>query len=71
VRIVFAADAFSAMTQVRPYRQAKSAESALDEVRRCAGSQFDPAVADVLIAAVRERMLESQPRSQNGVGVTR
>jgi diguanylate cyclase (GGDEF)-like protein len=70
-RIVFAADAFSAMTQARPYRQAKSVESALDEVRRCAGSQFDPTVADVLIAVVRERTLESERRAQNGVGVTR
>jgi diguanylate cyclase (GGDEF)-like protein len=54
-RIVHAADAFSAMTQVRPYREAKSVESALEEVRRFAGSQFDPVVAEALIAVVLER----------------
>jgi diguanylate cyclase (GGDEF)-like protein len=70
-RIVLAADALCAMTQTRPYREAKSVESALEEVRRCAGSQFDPAVAEALIAVVREQMLESQRRARNGVGVTR
>jgi diguanylate cyclase (GGDEF)-like protein len=53
-RIVSAADAFCAMTQERPYRVAKSVEGALEELRRCSGSQFDPGVAEALIAVVRE-----------------
>jgi HD-GYP domain-containing protein (c-di-GMP phosphodiesterase class II) len=53
-RIVSAADAFCAMTQERPYRAAKSVEGALEELRRCSGSQFDPRVAKALIAVVRE-----------------
>ena len=53
-RVVSAADAFCAMTQERPYRSARSVEGALDELRRCAGSQFDPSVAEALIAVVRE-----------------
>jgi len=53
-RIVSAADAFCAMTQHRPYRAAKSIEGALDELRRCAGSQFDPGVAEALIAVIKE-----------------
>jgi diguanylate cyclase (GGDEF)-like protein len=57
-RIVNAADAFCAMTQTRPYREAKSVEGALDELRRCSGSQFDPAVAEALIAIVREQETE-------------
>ena len=43
-RIVCACDAFSAMTTDRPYRRALSDKEALAELRRCAGSQFDPDV---------------------------
>jgi HD-GYP domain-containing protein (c-di-GMP phosphodiesterase class II) len=51
-RIVCACDAFSAMTADRPYRQARSVPDALDELRRCAGTQFDPAVVTALICVV-------------------
>jgi HD-GYP domain-containing protein (c-di-GMP phosphodiesterase class II) len=50
-RIVAAADAFDAMTSPRPYSTARSPEAALDELRRCAGRQFDPAVVDAFVAA--------------------
>jgi two-component system cell cycle response regulator len=50
-RIVAAADAFDAMTSPRPYSEARSPEAALDELRRCAGRQFDPAVVDAFVAA--------------------
>lgn len=43
-RIICVADAFDAMTSDRPYRRAMSAEAAIEEVRRSAGSQFDPRV---------------------------
>jgi HD-GYP domain-containing protein (c-di-GMP phosphodiesterase class II) len=49
-RIVCACDAFSAMTTDRPYRKALSEIDALDELRRCSGTQFDPAVVDALVA---------------------
>ncbi len=45
-RILAVADTFDAMTSDRPYRAAISRESALDEIRRQAGSQFDPVVVD-------------------------
>ena len=57
-RIVYAADAYCAMRQTRPYRQAKSVEGALDELQRCSGSQFDPTVAQALIAVVRTQSVE-------------
>jgi putative nucleotidyltransferase with HDIG domain len=41
-RILAVADAFDSMTSRRPYRSARSAPEALDELERCAGSQFDP-----------------------------
>ncbi len=45
-RIIAVADSYGAMTTNRPYRQASSPEWALAELRRCAGSQFDPAVVE-------------------------
>ena len=50
-RIVAVADAFAAMTAGRPYRPARTIEDALDELRREAGTQFDPAVVDAWCAA--------------------
>ncbi len=47
-RIVAVCDAFSAMTTDRAYRSAMAADEALAELRRCAGSQFDPEVVDAL-----------------------
>jgi diguanylate cyclase (GGDEF)-like protein/putative nucleotidyltransferase with HDIG domain len=43
-RIVFVADAYHAMTTDRVYRRKLSPEVALGELRRCAGSQFDPEI---------------------------
>jgi putative nucleotidyltransferase with HDIG domain len=52
-RIVFVCDAFDAMTSARPYSEAKTINVALDELKRCAGTQFDPVVvaafADLLV----------------------
>lgn len=41
-------DAFSAMITTRSYRKAMPVEAALAEVRACAGTQFDPRVAESL-----------------------
>jgi diguanylate cyclase (GGDEF)-like protein len=49
-RIVAVCDALHAMTSDRPYRAARPLPEALDELRRCAGTQFDPDV----VAAVAE-----------------
>ncbi|MDI6872544.1 MAG: diguanylate cyclase [Bacillota bacterium] len=49
-RIVAVADAFDAMTSVRPYKGPKSPEEALAELRRLSGQQFDPAAVDALCA---------------------
>jgi diguanylate cyclase (GGDEF)-like protein len=53
-RIVAAVDAYSAMTSDRPYQDARSQDEALDELRRCAGTHFDPSVVDALIEVVVE-----------------
>ena len=51
-RIVCTCDAWSAMTTDRSYRKALSPEDAVAELRRCAGTQFDPRVVDALLAAL-------------------
>jgi HD-GYP domain-containing protein (c-di-GMP phosphodiesterase class II) len=50
-RIMAVADAFDAMTSTRPYRDALPVEVALGEVRRCAGTQFDPEASEAFLAA--------------------
>lgn len=47
-RIVFACDSYVAMRSQRPYAAAVSEDAAIAELRRCAGSQFDPTVAQTL-----------------------
>jgi HD-GYP domain-containing protein (c-di-GMP phosphodiesterase class II) len=51
-RIVRSCDAFSAMTTDRPYRKARPVTDAVAELRRCSGTDFDPAVVEALAAAV-------------------
>jgi HD-GYP domain-containing protein (c-di-GMP phosphodiesterase class II) len=50
-RLLGVADAFDAMTSHRPYRRALSVERALTEVKRCAGTQFDPELARAFVDA--------------------
>ncbi len=48
-RIIIAADTYHAITSDRPYRAARSHSDAIEELTRCAGSQFDPGVTAALI----------------------
>jgi HD-GYP domain-containing protein (c-di-GMP phosphodiesterase class II) len=48
-RVLGVADAFDAMTSARPYRQALSTDRALAEIANCAGTQFDPTVAELFL----------------------
>jgi diguanylate cyclase (GGDEF)-like protein len=53
-RIIAACDAYVALTNPRPYREACSPEDALAELESCAGTQLDPTVVRVLVAHVRD-----------------
>jgi HD-GYP domain-containing protein (c-di-GMP phosphodiesterase class II) len=56
-RIVFACDAYHAMTSDRVYRRALSKDQALTELAANAGAQFDPRVVAAITTVVRERDL--------------
>ena len=53
--ILAVADTFDAITSTRSYRVAMTQEYAFAELRRCAGTQFDPAVVEALIRVVERR----------------
>lgn len=48
-RIISVADTYDAMTSTRPYRKGLAHEVALEEIKRCSGTQFDPAVVDAFV----------------------
>jgi HD-GYP domain-containing protein (c-di-GMP phosphodiesterase class II) len=52
-RIIAVADTYSAMTTNRPYSPQSSPEEALCEIRRCAGTQFDPTVVDAFAEVLK------------------
>ncbi len=54
-RIIGVVDAFDAMTTPRPYRDPVSPTEALEELRRCAGSQFDLVVVDTVAVVLADR----------------
>jgi|CZKW01.1.fsa_nt_gi HD-GYP domain-containing protein (c-di-GMP phosphodiesterase class II) len=51
-RIIAVADAFDSMTSTRSYRQARRIDEAVDELRKGAGTQFDPLLVDAFIVAL-------------------
>lgn len=53
-RILTAADSYDAMTADRPYRAGRSSNAAIEEMRRCSGTQFDPRVVEALAEIVEE-----------------
>lgn len=54
-RILAVVDAFDAMTSERPYRKAMTVNTALDELKKFAGSQFDPVIVDYFVNLVGEQ----------------
>ena len=53
-RIITLVDSYDVMTNERPYKKAMSKKEAVNEIRRCAGSQFDPELAAEFIRLLEE-----------------
>ena len=54
-------DAYDAMTNNRSYRLAMPVERAVEELKRCAGSQFDPFIVSEFLRMLREEPQEPRP----------
>jgi diguanylate cyclase (GGDEF)-like protein len=54
-RIIFACDSFNAMTSDRPYARKKGVQDAIAEMKRCAGTQFDPDVVRALQSVLEDQ----------------
>ena len=62
-RLLAVADAFDAMTSNRSYRFARPVSEAVAELRKCAGTQFDPAFVDAFATAIeRDGWTPADPR---------
>ena len=59
-RIIFACDAYHAMTTDRPYRRALPSEEALRRLEEAAGTQFDPQVIDVCLRVLEATSVNSR-----------
>ncbi|MDO7786227.1 HD domain-containing phosphohydrolase [Desulforamulus aquiferis] len=59
-RILSIADAYDAMTTIRPYRNPMSQEAAVAELKRCSGTQFDPGLVRVFTHVTRKFKDRSQ-----------
>ncbi|MGZ5335594.1 MAG: bifunctional diguanylate cyclase/phosphohydrolase [Solirubrobacterales bacterium] len=58
-RIIFACDAYATMTGRRPYSSPKTHSEAVEELRRCSGTWFDPRVVEAVIEAAEAGRLET------------
>jgi len=54
-RIVMLVDAYDAMTSDRPYRDTKSPEEALEEIKGLKGAQFDPEVVEAFVGLMAKK----------------
>jgi len=57
-RIFGIADSLDAMVSDRPYRRALPMSHAREEIKRCSGSQFDPAVVKVFLSIPEQHWIE-------------
>ena len=64
-RLISVVDAYSVMTTDRSYQQACSPATAVQELRRCAGTQFDPQVVEALITLLEGVQVQSHQEAVN------
>ncbi len=56
-RIVNVADSYDTLTTARSYKESRSPEDGFEELKRCAGTQFDPQIVEVFYDAFKKGML--------------
>ena len=61
VRMLTVVDCFDAMTSCRPYNKRKTYKEAIEELKRCSGTQFDKDIVDSFIEVIME--------NENGLGI--
>ncbi|HEX3482309.1 MAG TPA: HD domain-containing phosphohydrolase [Kofleriaceae bacterium] len=66
-RIVAIADAYDAMTSDRAYRRALPHEVAISEIERCAGTQFDPELAEAFVRFLEDYRRSMRERGQDSL----
>jgi PAS domain S-box-containing protein len=59
-RIFAVVDAFDAITTSRPYREPSTVLEAIDEIERCAGTHFDPAIVEAFLPIARQLAGQAQ-----------
>ena len=68
-RIVSIADAIEAMSSDRPYRKARTSGEIIEELQRCAKTQFDPQVVEAAIEILKEMEIEKRSKTINEASV--
>lgn len=59
-RLLAVADAYDAMTSLRPYHNQRSPRDAIDELKRCAGTNFDPELVDLFCKIMQPLVLKGE-----------
>ncbi len=66
-RILAITDSFDAMTSDRPYRKCLSFDAAMAEIKKCAGTQFDPDLAEVFLSLTDQELAATEARMQRWI----
>ncbi|PKL90469.1 MAG: hypothetical protein CVV21_12430 [Candidatus Goldiibacteriota bacterium HGW-Goldbacteria-1] len=64
-RILSIADAFSTITSKRPYREERTIEDGITELRRCAGTQFDAELVEIFVSVLRAEQEAERELKEN------
>jgi len=68
-RLLSIIDSFDAMTTERPYQETKTFAAALQEIRRCAGTQFDPELAEQFIVYMHGKLEHLSGEAESAASV--